>query len=43
MVVVLVQASFSAWQDYTTGRVVPSISEMLMSDVLVCRDGNTFQ
>lgn len=43
LVVVLLQAAFNAWQDYTTGRVMSSISGMLPSDVLVCRDGNTFQ
>lgn len=43
LVVVTLQAVFNAWQDYTTGRVMSSISELLPSDVLVCRNGSTFQ
>lgn len=42
LVVVAVQAIFNAWQDFTTGRVMSSISGMLPTDILVCRDGNTF-
>jgi hypothetical protein len=38
-----VQAGFNAWQDYSTGRVMASISGMLPSAVLVIRDGNTFE
>ncbi|SCV72206.1 BQ2448_4900 [Microbotryum intermedium] len=42
IIVIAMQASFNAWQDYSTGRTMASISGMLPSDVLVCRDGNTF-
>ncbi|SGY20643.1 BQ5605_C016g08112 [Microbotryum silenes-dioicae] len=42
VIVIALQAIFNAWQDYSTGRTMASISGMLPSDVLVCRDGNTF-
>lgn len=43
LVVIAVQAFFNAWQDYSTGRVLASISGMLPSDVLVLREGSTLQ
>ena len=39
LVVVLLQAAFNAWQDFSTSRVMASIKDMLPSDVLVLRDG----
>jgi sodium/potassium-transporting ATPase subunit alpha len=36
----VVQTAFNAWQDYSTGRVMNSIANMLPSDVLVLRDGS---
>ncbi|KDE09319.1 hypothetical protein MVLG_00635 [Microbotryum lychnidis-dioicae p1A1 Lamole] len=42
VIVIALQAIFNAWQDYSTGRTMASISGMLPSDVLVCRDGITF-
>ena len=41
LVVIAIQAVFNAWQDYSTGRVLASISGLLPSDVLVQRDGAT--
>ncbi|SCV72109.1 BQ2448_4803 [Microbotryum intermedium] len=43
LLVIALQAIFNAWQDHSTGRAMASISGMLPSDVLVCRDGNTFK
>ncbi|KDQ57331.1 hypothetical protein JAAARDRAFT_194477 [Jaapia argillacea MUCL 33604] len=39
LIVLLVQAVFNAWQDFSTSRVMSSIKGMLPSDVLVIRDG----
>ncbi|KIM77897.1 hypothetical protein PILCRDRAFT_11576 [Piloderma croceum F 1598] len=41
LVVIAVQAIFNAWQDFSTSRVMASISGMLPADVLVIRDGHT--
>ncbi|TFY54358.1 hypothetical protein EVG20_g9732, partial [Dentipellis fragilis] len=38
LVVIVVQAIFNAWQDFSTSRVMASIKNMLPSDVLVLRD-----
>ncbi|KAF9524928.1 hypothetical protein CPB83DRAFT_897469 [Crepidotus variabilis] len=38
LIVLLVQAVFNAWQDFSTSRVMSSIKGMLPSDVLVLRD-----
>ncbi|KAG7529951.1 hypothetical protein FFLO_05307 [Filobasidium floriforme] len=38
LVVIVVQTAFNAWQDYSTGRVMNSISGMLPSSVQVIRD-----
>ncbi|SGY21437.1 BQ5605_C016g08237 [Microbotryum silenes-dioicae] len=43
LIVIALQTFFNAWQDHSTGRAMASISGMLPSDVLVCRDGNTFK
>ncbi|KAI0735310.1 sodium-potassium ATPase [Earliella scabrosa] len=40
LIVLLLQAGFNAWQDFSTSRVMSSIKGMLPSDVLVLRDGN---
>lgn len=40
LIVMVVQTAFNAWQDYSTGRVMNSIANMLPSDVLVLRDGS---
>ena len=40
LIVILIQAVFNAWQDFSTSRVMASIKGMLPSDVLVLRDGN---
>lgn len=39
LVVVFLQASFNAWQDFSTSRVMASIQGMLPADVVVLRDG----
>ncbi|OLL24431.1 Sodium/potassium-transporting ATPase subunit alpha-A [Neolecta irregularis DAH-3] len=39
LVVEIVQASFNAWQDWSTSQVMASISGMLPSDTIVVRDG----
>jgi len=39
LVVVVLQAIFNAWQDFSTSRVMASIQEMLPDDVVVLRDG----
>jgi sodium/potassium-transporting ATPase subunit alpha len=39
LIVIMVQAVFNAWQDFSTSRVMASIKGMLPSDVLVLRDG----
>jgi len=43
LIVIAIQAAFNAWQDYSTGRVMASISGMLPSEILVTRDGETFK
>ncbi|TFK59554.1 calcium ATPase [Pluteus cervinus] len=40
LIVILVQAIFNAWQDFSTSRVMSSIKSMLPADVLVTRDGD---
>ncbi|KAI0757131.1 sodium-potassium ATPase [Daedaleopsis nitida] len=40
LIVLILQAGFNAWQDFSTSRVMSSIKGMLPSDVLVLRDGN---
>lgn len=40
LIVLLIQAAFNAWQDFSTSRVMASISGMLPSDVMVLRDSN---
>ena len=39
LVVVVLQAAFNAWQDFSTSRVMASIKGMLPADVVVLRDG----
>lgn len=39
MAVVFIQAFFNAWQDWSTGRVMDSINNMLPTQSLVVRDG----
>jgi sodium/potassium-transporting ATPase subunit alpha len=39
LVVVVLQAIFNAWQDFSTSRVMASIQDMLPDDVVVLRDG----
>ncbi|KAI9451513.1 sodium-potassium ATPase [Lactarius psammicola] len=39
LVVVVLQAAFNAWQDFSTSRVMSSIQGMLPADVVVLRDG----
>ncbi|KAI7889875.1 uncharacterized protein EV154DRAFT_423062 [Mucor mucedo] len=41
MCVVFVQAFFTAWQDWSTSRVMNSINNMLPTQTLVMRDGKT--
>ncbi|PBK66842.1 calcium ATPase [Armillaria solidipes] len=41
LLVIVIQAVFNAWQDFTTSRTMNSIAAMLPMDVLVTRDGNT--
>ncbi|KAF8987235.1 sodium-potassium ATPase [Cyathus striatus] len=38
LIVLVIQAIFNAWQDFSTSRVMSSIKGMLPSDVLVIRD-----
>ncbi|GAM25690.1 hypothetical protein SAMD00019534_088650 [Acytostelium subglobosum LB1] len=40
MIVIFLQASFSAFQDWSTARVMKSILNMLPAECLVVRDGN---
>ena len=40
LIVLLLQAAFNAWQDFSTSRVMSSIKGMLPSDVLTLRDGH---
>ena len=39
LVVIVLQAIFNAWQDFSTSRVMSSIQGMLPADVVVLRDG----
>ncbi|KAL0059633.1 hypothetical protein AAF712_013598 [Marasmius tenuissimus] len=39
LIVIVIQAIFNLWQDYTTGRVMASIKNMLPSEIVVIRDG----
>ncbi|KAI0316640.1 sodium-potassium ATPase [Amylostereum chailletii] len=39
LVVIVLQAIFNAWQDFSTSRVMASIKDMLPADVVVIRDG----
>jgi len=39
LVVVVLQAIFNAWQDFSMSRVMASIQDMLPDDVVVLRDG----
>jgi sodium/potassium-transporting ATPase subunit alpha len=41
MFVIFVQAFFTAWQDWSTSRVMNSINNMLPTQTLVVRDGKT--
>ncbi|EGG15864.1 hypothetical protein DFA_09533 [Cavenderia fasciculata] len=41
LIVILIQALFSAFQDWSTGRVMKSILNMLPSECFVIRDGQT--
>jgi cation transport ATPase len=38
LIVILIQAFFNAWQDFSTSRVMASMKGMLPADVLVLRD-----
>lgn len=40
LIVILIQAIFNAWQDWSTSRVMASISGMLPAETLVQRDGS---
>ncbi|KAI8318353.1 calcium ATPase, partial [Martensiomyces pterosporus] len=40
LIVIVLQASFSAWQDWSTSRVMASITNMLPTETLVTRNGN---
>ncbi|KAK5995377.1 Sodium/potassium-transporting ATPase subunit alpha-2 [Cladobotryum mycophilum] len=40
IIVILLQASFSAFQDWSTSRTMKSITDLLPSEALVLRDGN---
>nr|XP_031860422.1 uncharacterized protein CI109_004032 [Kwoniella shandongensis]KAA5527494.1 hypothetical protein CI109_004032 [Kwoniella shandongensis] len=39
LIVIVLQTCFNAWQDFSTNRVMASISNLLPSDVLVLRNG----
>ena len=39
LAVFLIQAAFNAWQDWSSSRVMASITEMLPDNCLVLRDG----
>ncbi|EJT99446.1 sodium-potassium ATPase [Dacryopinax primogenitus] len=39
LIVVLIQAAFNAWQDFSTSRTMASITNMLPADVSIIRDG----
>ncbi|KAF7333008.1 Calcium ATPase [Mycena venus] len=41
--VIVIQAVFNAWQDYSTGHVMASIAGLLPTEVLVTRDGEKFK
>ncbi|KAK0207703.1 hypothetical protein IW262DRAFT_1498522 [Armillaria fumosa] len=43
LLVIVIQAVFNAWQDFTTSCTMNSITAMLPVDVLVTRDGNTIK
>ncbi|KAK0457306.1 uncharacterized protein EV420DRAFT_1550084 [Desarmillaria tabescens] len=43
LIVIMIQAVFNAWQDFTTSRTMNSIAAMLPLDVLVTRDGRTLK
>ncbi|KAF4573612.1 hypothetical protein EYR36_008130 [Pleurotus pulmonarius] len=43
LIVIAIQATFNAWQGWSTSRVMTSITGMLPSDVLVTRDGQSFK
>ncbi|KAI8317852.1 calcium ATPase, partial [Martensiomyces pterosporus] len=40
LIVIVLQAGFSAWQEWTTSRVMASITNMLPTETLVTRNGN---
>ncbi|WVQ84457.1 hypothetical protein IAT38_006609 [Cryptococcus sp. DSM 104549] len=40
LIVIALQTAFNAWQDYSTGRVMASITGLLPSSVLVIRDNH---
>jgi sodium/potassium-transporting ATPase subunit alpha len=40
LVVIILQAVFNAWQDFSTSRVMSSIKDMIPTDVVVLRDGS---
>lgn len=43
VVVFIVQAGFNAWQDWSSSRVMASITSMLPENCLLLRDGNQTQ
>ncbi|KAK0497548.1 hypothetical protein EDD18DRAFT_1352394 [Armillaria luteobubalina] len=43
LIVIVIQAVFNTWQDFTTSRTMNSIAAMLPLDVLVIRDGHTLK
>ncbi|KAK0488448.1 hypothetical protein IW261DRAFT_1580898 [Armillaria novae-zelandiae] len=43
LIVIVIQAVFNAWQDFTTSRTMNSIAAMLPLDVIVIRDGHTLK
>jgi sodium/potassium-transporting ATPase subunit alpha len=43
LIVLFTQAIFSAWQDFSTSRVMASIKGTLPSDVLVLRDSTSIK
>ncbi|KAJ7227924.1 hypothetical protein C8J57DRAFT_1092819 [Mycena rebaudengoi] len=43
LIVIAIQAIFNAWQDYSTGHVMASITGLLPTEILVTRDGEKFK
>ncbi|KAJ6544406.1 hypothetical protein B0H19DRAFT_300887 [Mycena capillaripes] len=43
LIVILIQAVFNAWQDWSTSHVMASIASLLPTEILVTRDGEKFK